>query len=88
VAHARPARPERGPVCADFEFCHGNERRRTSDRGRGYYGTNPATTCDFVSAFRWEESTGYVLLPTQDGDFTRACRAAGDGHAVVGLTPP
>ena len=32
--------------------------------GGGWYGTNPANPCDLSTAFRWEESTGYVLMPT------------------------
>ena len=53
--------------------------------GGGRYGTNPATACDFLSAFRWEESTGYVLMPSQDGDFTRANAVSADGRVVVGI---
>ena len=53
--------------------------------GGGWYGTNPASPCDLLSAFRWEESTGNVLMPTQDGDFTRAQAVSADGHVVVGF---
>jgi uncharacterized membrane protein len=53
--------------------------------GGGWYGTNPASPCDLSTAFRWEESTGYVLLPTQDGDFTRAQAVSADGNVVVGF---
>ncbi len=53
--------------------------------GAGYYGTNPANTCDFFSAYRWEESTGYVLMPTLTGDYTRAHAVSADGRVVVGI---
>ncbi len=53
--------------------------------GGGWYGTNPASPCDLSTAFRWEESTGYVLLPTLTGDFTRAQAVSADGRVVVGI---
>ena len=36
--------------------------RRRVVVGAGWYGTNPANKCDLFTAYRWEESTGYVLL--------------------------
>jgi uncharacterized membrane protein len=53
--------------------------------GSGYYGTNPADPCELYSAFRWQESTGYALMPTQDGTYTRAHNVSADGRVVVGV---
>ena len=53
--------------------------------GGGYYGTDPAHPCDFYTAYRWEESTGYVLMPTLTGDYTRAHAVSADGRVVVGI---
>jgi uncharacterized membrane protein len=53
--------------------------------GGGYYGTNRLDACDFYAAFRWEESTGYVLMPTQGGQYTRAHAVSADGRVVVGI---
>lgn len=53
--------------------------------GGGYYGTNPADPCALFSAFRWEETTGYTLMPTQGGDYTRAHAVSADGRVVVGI---
>ena len=54
--------------------------------GGGYYGTNPAKECDLFTAYRWEESTGYVLLPPSlAGDYTRAHAVSADGRVVVGI---
>jgi uncharacterized membrane protein len=50
--------------------------------GGGYYGTNP---CELHAAFRWEESTGYALMPSQGGDYTRAHGVSADGRVVVGI---
>jgi uncharacterized membrane protein len=53
--------------------------------GGGYYGTDSAHPCDFYTAYRWEESTGYALMPTSDGNYTRAHTVSADGHVVVGI---
>jgi uncharacterized membrane protein len=53
--------------------------------GGGYYGTNPAIPCEFYAAFRWEESTGFVLMPTSSGTYTRAHGVSADGRVVVGI---
>lgn len=53
--------------------------------GAGWYGTDPANPCDLFSAFRWEESTGYVLMPSASGDYTRAHAVSADGRVVVGI---
>jgi uncharacterized membrane protein len=53
--------------------------------GAGWYGTDPANSCDLFTAFRWEESTGYVLMPTLTGDYTRAHAVSADGRVVVGI---
>ena len=56
--------------------------------GSDYYGTNPADPCELYSAFRWEESTGYALMASQGGTYTRAHTVSADGRVVVGSTPP
>jgi uncharacterized membrane protein len=53
--------------------------------GGGHYGTNTASPCSFFTAFRWEESTGYTLMPSQGGDYTRAHAVSADGRVVVGI---
>ena len=53
--------------------------------GGGYYGTNPADPCGSFTAYRWEQSTGYVLMPTMTGDYTRAHAVSADGRVVVGI---
>jgi uncharacterized membrane protein len=53
--------------------------------GGGYYGTDPADPCELFSAYRWEESTGYVLMPTTSGTYTRAHAVSADGRVVVGI---
>ena len=53
--------------------------------GGGYYGTNAADPCGLFSAYRWEASTGYTLLVTSSGAFTRANAVSADGRVVVGL---
>jgi uncharacterized membrane protein len=55
--------------------------------GSGYYGTDPARPCTLYSAYRWEESTGYVLMPSQSGTTTNAYAVSGDGRVVVGHEP-
>jgi hypothetical protein len=73
VAHARPARPECRPVSAIFERCHGDEWRRARGGGLRLVRHAPG------------QSTGYVLLPTQTGDYTRAHAVSADGRVVVGI---
>jgi uncharacterized membrane protein len=51
--------------------------------GGGYYGTSLASACNFFSAFRWDESTGYVLLG-ESGRTSRADAISADGHVIVG----
>jgi uncharacterized membrane protein len=53
--------------------------------GGGYYGTDAAHPCTLFTAYRWEPSTGYVLMPTQGGDYTRAHAVSADGRVVVGI---
>ena len=53
--------------------------------GGGHYGTNAASACSFFTAFRWEESTGYSLMPSQGGTYTRAHGVSADGRVVVGI---
>jgi hypothetical protein len=73
VAHARPARPECRPVSAIFERCHGDEWRRARGGGLRLVRHGPG------------QSTGYVLLPTQTGDYRRAHAVSADGRVVVGI---
>jgi uncharacterized membrane protein len=51
--------------------------------GGGYYGTSTATACNFFSAFRWDESAGYVLLG-ESGRTSRADAISADGRVIVG----
>jgi uncharacterized membrane protein len=76
-----------GAVACDssFGFVMGTSRDGRVVVGGGYYGTNPSDPCALFSAYRWEESTGYVLLPTQGGDYTRAHNVSADGRVVVGI---
>lgn len=53
--------------------------------GGGRTGTRPSDRCGPFSAFRWEESTGYVLMPSPAGQYTRAHAVSADGHVVVGI---
>ena len=80
-----PLVPGAVPCGSSLSFAMGTSGDGRVVVGGGYYGTNPADPCDFFSAYRWEESTGYVLLPTQDGDYTRAHAVSADGHVVVGI---
>jgi hypothetical protein len=52
--------------------------------GGGYYGTSAASACIFFSAFRWDESGGYVLLSGAEGKATRADGISADGRVIVG----
>jgi hypothetical protein len=80
-----PLVPNAVPCQQSLSFATGTSGDGRLIVGGGWYGTNPASPCDLATAFRWEESTGYVLLPTQDGDFTRAQAVSADGHVVVGF---
>jgi uncharacterized membrane protein len=51
--------------------------------GGGYFGTSTASACNF-SAFRWDESGGYVLLNGAEGQATRADAISADGRVIVG----
>ena len=52
--------------------------------GGGYHGTSLASACNFFSAFRWDESGGYVLLSDAEGRVTRADAISADGRVIVG----
>ena len=52
--------------------------------GGGWYGTTPPEDCRLFSAFRWEESTGYVLLGSLSGRNSRADAISADGRVIVG----
>jgi uncharacterized membrane protein len=52
--------------------------------GGGYHGTSSANACNFFSAFRWDESGGYVLLSGAEGRVTRADAISADGRVIVG----
>jgi uncharacterized membrane protein len=52
--------------------------------GGGWYGTTPPEDCSRFSAFRWEESTGYVLLGSLSGRASRADAVSADGRVIVG----
>jgi uncharacterized membrane protein len=53
--------------------------------GGGYYGTSVADACasGSFSAFRWDESSGYVLLG-EPGRASRADAISADGRVIVG----
>jgi uncharacterized membrane protein len=53
--------------------------------GGGYYGTSVASACasGSFSAFRWDESSGYVLLG-EPGRASRADAISADGRVIVG----
>lgn len=53
--------------------------------GGGYYGTSVASACasGSFSAFRWDESSGYVLLG-EPGRGSRADAISADGRVIVG----
>ena len=51
--------------------------------GGGYYGTSLANACNFFSAFRWDESSGYLLLG-ESGRTSRADANSADGRVIVG----
>jgi hypothetical protein len=53
--------------------------------GGGYYGTSVANACagGSFSAFRWDESSGYVLLG-EPGRASRADAISADGRVIVG----
>ena len=80
-----PLVPGAAPCGSSLSFAMGTSGDGRVVVGAGYYGTNPADSCNFSSAYRWEESTGFVLMPTQDGDYTRAHAVSADGHVVVGI---
>jgi len=73
------------PCDTSYGFAMGTSGDGRVVVGAGYYGTNPADPCDLFAAFRWEESTGYVLMPTQGGQYTRAHAVSADGRVVVGI---
>jgi uncharacterized membrane protein len=52
--------------------------------GGGYHGTTVASACTLFSAFRWDESAGYVLLSGEPGQATRADAISADGRVIVG----
>src|SRR6476646_6710079 len=52
--------------------------------GGGYHSTSLATACNFFSAFRWDETGGYVLLSDAEGRVTRADAISADGRVIVG----
>jgi uncharacterized membrane protein len=52
--------------------------------GGGYYGTSTANACNFFSAFRWDESSGYVLLGSLSGKASRADAISADSRVIVG----
>jgi uncharacterized membrane protein len=52
--------------------------------GGGYIGTRPPEDCTAFTAFRWEESTGYVLLGSLSGRNSRADAVSADGRVIVG----
>jgi uncharacterized membrane protein len=80
-----PLVPGAVPCESSLSFAMGTNGDGRVVVGGGYYGTNPADACGPFAAFRWEESTGFQLLPTQDGDYTRAHAVSADGHVVVGI---
>jgi uncharacterized membrane protein len=53
--------------------------------GAGYIGTTPPEDCSRATAFRWEESTGYVLLGSLSGRDSRADAVSADGRVIVGF---
>jgi len=68
-----------GPLVPNAQRCDQTVDFATATRdgryvvGGGYYGTSLTNACLFFSAFRWDESTGYVLPSGSDGRAS-ACR--------------
>jgi hypothetical protein len=80
-----------GPLVPNAVHCGGTLgfASATSGDGRvvvggGYYGTSPPEDCSRFSAFRWEESTGYLLLGSLSGRSSRADAVSADGRVIVG----
>lgn len=80
-----PLVPGGVPCDSSYGFAMGTSGDGRVVVGGGYFGTDPADPCELYAAFRWEESTGYVLMPTQGGDYTRAHNVSADGRVVVGI---
>ena len=80
-----PLVPGALPCDSSYGFANGTSGDGRVVVGGGNYSTNPADPCELFAAFRWEESTGYVLMPTQGGDYTRAHNVSADGRVVVGI---
>jgi uncharacterized membrane protein len=81
-----------GPLVPNAVHCGGTLgfASATSGDGRvvvggGYIGTTPPEDCSRATAFRWEESTGYVLLGSLSGGDSRADAVSADGRVVVGF---
>ena len=78
--------PARFRASSSLSFAMGTSGDGRVVVGAGWYGTDPANPCDLFTAYRWEESTGYVLLPPSlTGDYTRAHAVSADGRVVVGI---
>lgn len=73
------------PCDSSYGFAMGTNADGRVVVGGGSYSTNPEDPCKLFAAFRWEESTGYVLMPTQGGDYTRAHAVSADGRVIVGI---
>jgi uncharacterized membrane protein len=80
-----------GPLVPGAVHCGGtsSSANGTSADGRvvvggGWYGTAPPEDCSRFTAFRWEESTGYVLLGSLSGRSSRADAVSADGRVIVG----
>ena len=81
-----------GPLVPGAVHCLGElgSANATSGDGRvvvgdGSIGTRPPEDCSGTTAFRWEESTGYVLLGSLSGKGSRADAVSADGRVVVGF---
>jgi hypothetical protein len=80
-----------GPLVPNAVHCQGvlGYANATSGDGRyvvggGYVGTRPPEDCSLATAFRWDESGGYVLLPNLTGKDSRADAISADGRVIVG----
>ena len=80
-----PLVPGALPCTSSYGFAMGTSADGRVVVGGGYYGTDPRDPCALFSAFRWQESAGYVLMPSQGGDYTRAHNVSADGRVVVGI---
>ena len=82
---ARSVRSSCAVPCSIGELCHGDEWRRARGGGRRLVRHRPGQSVPPFYGLQMGAATGYVLLPTQTGDYTRAQAVSADGRVVVGI---